>query len=155
MTTETKHTVKQVTVPVMVKNGGELPFYASEGAAGADLRAALGTDLVLAPGQTALIPTGLHMAIPEGYELQIRPRSGLAYKHSVTVLNTPGTIDSDYRGDIGVILINHGKEPFKVEPGMRIAQGVLAPFVQANYAPCEELPSTERGAGGFGHSGTH
>ena len=102
-----------------------------------------------------LVPTGLRLAIPEGYEIQVRPRSGLALKNLITVLNTPGTIDADYRGDLGVILINHGKEEFIVKPGMRIAQLVLAPVLMANFINKDELAETERGANGFGHTGIH
>jgi dUTP pyrophosphatase len=133
----------------------ELPVYSSELAAGADVRAHIGADIVLQPGCTALIKTGLKFAIPEGFEIQVRPRSGLALKHGVTVLNSPGTIDADYRGELGVILINHGKEPFVVTPGMRIAQLVLAPVVRAEFISQESLVHTTRGEGGFGHTGTH
>jgi dUTP pyrophosphatase len=145
----------KVIVPVVVEDEEFLPLYASPGAAGADLKAHIQEDLVIPPSESRLIPTGLRMAIPEGYELQIRPRSGLALKSQVTVLNTPGTIDSDYRGEVGVILINHGKNPFVVTPGMRIAQGVVARFEQAAFVIEEALQSTIRGEGGFGHSGTH
>ena len=105
------------------------------------------------PGEYRLIPTGLKIALPAGTEAQVRPRSGLAYKHGVTVLNSPGTIDADYRGDVGVILINHGKEPFVIEDGERIAQLVLARYVQLKWKPTSDLSSTERGAGGFGSTG--
>ncbi|MEQ8657360.1 MAG: dUTP diphosphatase [Hyphomicrobiales bacterium] len=131
-----------------------LPAYETSLAAGADLRAAVAVDHRIAPGAHALIPTGLQMALPAGYEAQVRPRSGLAAKHAVTVLNTPGTIDADYRGEIHVILINHGARPFTVERGMRIAQMVIAPVVQATFEPAESLPETVRGAGGFGSTGT-
>lgn len=144
-----------IVIPTTLAEGVTAPEYASHGAAGADVRAKLTQDVVLAPGSSALIPTGLRMEIPNGYEVQVRPRSGLALKHSVTVLNTPGTIDSDYRGEIGVILINHGNEAFTVSPGMRIAQLVVAEVVQASFAPVGELASTARGAGGFGHTGAH
>lgn len=147
--------MKKVRVPVVADEDIELPQYASEQAAGADIRARLDKDVVLEPGASAVIPTGLHMEIPPGYEIQIRPRSGLAARDQVTVLNTPGTIDADYRGDIGVILINHGKKPFTVTSGMRIAQMVLAPVVQADFVREEELTATVRGEGGFGHTGTH
>lgn len=142
-------------IPTLAKDEKLLPEYASLGAAGADLRAFLEEDLVILPGTSALIPTGIRLAIPEGYEIQVRPRSGLALKNQITVLNTPGTIDSDYRGEIGVILINHGKEDFIVRHGMRVAQMVLAPFVRANFILSPELVSTERGGGGFGHTGVH
>jgi len=132
---------------------GSAPQYHSEKAAGADLRANISEDKILHPGESTLIPTGLKMAIPDGYELQVRPRSGLAYKHQITVLNAPGTIDGDYRGDIGVILINHGKEDFLISKGDRIAQMIIAPFYQANFIEVSELDETARGEGGFGSSG--
>lgn len=144
-----------VEIPTVAEEGVELPAYASTGASGADVRARLAEPLILAPGCTALVPTGLRLAIPQGYEIQVRPRSGLAFKNGVTVLNTPGTIDADYRGELGIILINHGKEPFVIAPGMRIAQFVLAPVVQASFVRCESLEKTERSAGGFGHTGVH
>jgi len=133
--------------------GIDLPFYATTHAAGADLRAAIDDDVVIAAGDKALIKTGFAMALPDNFEAQIRPRSGLALKHGVTVLNSPGTIDADYRGEIGVILINHGKEPFTVQRGDRIAQMIIAPFVQASFVEADSLDDTERGAGGFGSSG--
>jgi dUTP pyrophosphatase len=142
-------------VLTLAENEEFVPSYASVDAAGADVRAFLKEEVVLAPGASVLIPTGLRFAIPSGYEIQVRPRSGLALKHQVTVLNTPGTIDADYRGELGVILINHGKEPFFIKPGMRIAQLILAPVVRANFSLSEALISTERGAGGFGHTGVH
>jgi dUTP pyrophosphatase len=109
---------------------------------------------VLQPGERALIPTGLSLALPEGFEAQVRPRSGLALKHGITVLNSPGTVDADYRGDVGVILINLGAEPFTIAPGDRIAQLILAAYAQVEWETVEVLPETERGAGGFGHTGT-
>jgi len=133
--------------------GIDLPFYATTHAAGADLRAALDADISIAPGAHALIKTGFAMALPDNYEAQIRPRSGLALKHGITVLNSPGTIDADYRGEIGVILINHGSEAFTVQRGDRIAQMIIAPFVQADFQAVESLSETERGTGGFGSSG--
>lgn len=144
-----------IEIPTVAEEGVELPLYASTGASGADVRAFLKQAVVLAPGCTALVPTGLRFAIPQGYEIQVRPRSGLALKFGVTVLNTPGTIDADYRGELGIILINHGQEPFLITPGMRIAQIVLAPVVQANFFICENLESTQRSSGGFGHTGVH
>lgn len=132
-----------------------LPSYETTGAAGADLRANLpdrGT-VEIQPGARALVPTGLRMAIPEGYEVQVRPRSGLALKQGVTVANAPGTIDSDYRGEVGVILINLGNEPFVVGHGDRIAQMVVAPVVQAGFTVVDSLDDTARGAGGFGSTG--
>ena len=133
--------------------GIDLPFYATSHAAGADLRAAIDTDTTIAPGTHALIKTGFAMALPDNYEAQIRPRSGLALKHGITVLNSPGTIDADYRGEIGVILINHGQQPFIVQRGDRIAQMIIAPFVQADFQPADTLSDTTRGTGGFGSSG--
>ena len=131
-----------------------LPEYQTSGSAGADLRADLGgTDLVLAPGQIRLVPTGLRVQIPEGYEMQIRPRSSLALKHGVTLPNTPGTIDSDYRGPLGVALVNLGAAAFTVQHGDRIAQMIVAPVVQARFAVVEHLSETERGEGGFGSTG--
>ena len=129
-----------------------LPSYASAGSAGLDLYAATGP-LTLAPGARALVGTGLALALPEGFEGQVRPRSGLALKHGVTVLNAPGTIDSDYRGEIGVLLVNWGDAPFVVERGMRVAQLVIAPVVQARLVE-GEVPPSGRGAGGFGSTGT-
>ncbi|MBV6659032.1 MAG: dUTP diphosphatase [Devosiaceae bacterium] len=134
--------------------GLDLPSYATDGAAGADLRAAVDADLVLAPGERALVPTGLQIALPAGYEAQVRPRSGLAAKNGITVLNTPGTVDADYRGEIHVILVNLGAEAFAVTRGMRIAQMVVAPVVQARFTLAETLPDSARGAGGFGSTGT-
>lgn len=144
---------KPVPIPLILAEGAEAPAYASDLAAGADVRACLHQEIIVQPGESALIPTGIKVAIPEGFEIQVRPRSGLAYKNKVTVLNTPGTIDADYRGEIGVILINHGKEPFIVTHGMRIAQLVVAPVVQALFVQEETLSSTARGEGGFGHTG--
>ncbi|MGB5092734.1 MAG: dUTP diphosphatase [Parvibaculum sp.] len=135
--------------------GLALPRYETEGAAGMDLMAAIeaGDPLILMPGSRALVPTGLAMAIPLGFEAQVRPRSGLAAKHGVTVLNSPGTIDSDYRGEIKVILINHGIEAFTIERGTRIAQMVIAPVTQASLNEVDALDETTRGAGGFGSTG--
>jgi dUTP pyrophosphatase len=134
-----------------------LPEYATQGAAGADLRANFAPEeragLRLAPGARALVPTGLKLAIPEGYEVQVRPRSGLALKHGITLPNSPGTIDSDYRGPLGVIVMNAGSEPFEITHGMRIAQMVVAPVVQASFAAVERLDETGRGTGGFGSTG--
>lgn len=144
---------QKLKLPVILENEFCLPLYATGQAAGADLKAFIQEPLILNPGDYQLIPTGVRVAIPEGYEIQIRPRSGLAAKHGVTVLNSPGTIDSDYRGEIKVILINHGKESFVVMPGMRIAQMVLAAVVQAEFDIFEELVETGRGAQGFGHTG--
>lgn len=150
---ETQAMVEEIAIEVIASDDATLPHYASLGAAGADVRAYLSEALVIPAGEVALVPTGLKFAIPDGYEIQVRPRSGLAAKSKVTVLNSPGTIDSDYRGEVKVILINHGHEPFTVEPGMRIAQLVVAPVVKAFFAPAKELSETIRGVNGFGHTG--
>ena len=136
--------------------GLQLPAYETAEAAGMDLRAALAADetVTLKPGQRVLVPTGLSMAMPAGYEAQIRPRSGLAAKNGITVLNTPGTIDSDYRGELKIILINLGDEDFDITRDMRIAQMIIAPVVQAQLQETDTLSDTVRGAGGFGHTGT-
>jgi len=147
--------MEEITVPTLAQDPKFLPHYASELAAGADVRACIQEPIIIEPGSSALIPTGLRFAIPAGYEIQVRPRSGLALKNQITVLNTPGTIDADYRGEIGVILINHGKNTFIITPGMRIAQIVLARVERANFCLWESLISTSRGEGGFGHTGTH
>jgi dUTP pyrophosphatase len=135
--------------------GLALPAYETTGSAGMDLRAAVAEfePVVLAPGERRLIPTGLKIALEPGYEAQVRPRSGLALKHGVTCLNSPGTIDSDYRGEVGVILINHGQVAFEIRRGERIAQMVIAPYAQAVMAEVESLDETARGAGGFGSTG--
>jgi dUTP pyrophosphatase len=130
-----------------------LPRYQTADAAGMDLHAALDAPIQVAPGAVVAVPTGVAMAIPRGFEGQVRPRSGLAAKHAVTVVNAPGTIDSDYSGEVKVLLINHGREPFVIEPGHRIAQLVVAPVSQAELVEVDELPTTERGAGGFGSTG--
>lgn len=131
-----------------------LPRYETEHAAGLDLSACIPADITLAPGKRALIPTGFAIALPPGHEAQVRPRSGLAAKHGITVLNSPGTIDADYRGELGVILINLGETAFTVSRGMRIAQMVVAPVAQAVLAETAKLPPTQRGSGGFGSTGT-
>jgi dUTP pyrophosphatase len=130
-----------------------LPQYMTEHAAGMDVCAAVKEPIVLAPGETKLIPTGLAIAVPPGYEAQVRPRSGLALKKSISIMNAPGTIDADYRGEVGIILTNFGKEAFTVNRGERICQMIIAPVVMATLKVVAELPSTERGAGGFGHTG--
>ena len=130
-----------------------LPAYETAGAAGLDLRAAIMAPLTLAPGERALVPTGLAMQLPEGFEGQVRPRSGLALRHGVTVLNAPGTVDSDYRGEVSVVLINHGQEPFSIQRGDRIAQFVIAPVTQAELLEVSTLDATARGAGGYGSTG--
>ena len=134
--------------------GLPLPSYATDGAAGMDLRAAVESDLEIQAGHVALVPTGLVIEIPPGFEAQVRPRSGLALKHQLTLLNTPGTIDSDYRGEVQVILANLGREAFTVRRGDRIAQMVVARVERALFVETDELSATDRGAGGFGHSGT-
>ncbi len=134
--------------------GLPLPSYATDGAAGMDLLAAVTAPLVIPPGARALVPTGLTIALPPGYELQVRPRSGLALKNGITLPNSPGTIDEDYRGELGVIVLNTGAEPFTVERGMRIAQAVIAPVVRAAWREVAALPETSRGTGGFGSTGT-
>ena len=144
-----------VEIPITKEEDADLPSYASQDSSGADVRAYIKQEIILQPGASALIPTGLKFAIPPGYEIQVRPRSGLALKNEITVLNTPGTIDADYRGELGVILINHGKEPFVIQPGMCIAQIVVGPIVQAKFLIKKELVSTTRGLGGFGHSGVN
>lgn len=133
--------------------GLALPHYASLHAAGADLRAAIDEEVVLQPDEHTLIPTGFAMALPVGFEAQVRPRSGLALKHGISVLNTPGTIDADYRGEVGVILMNHGPQPFHIQRGDRIAQMIVAPVIQAAWQEVDSLNTTERGSGGFGSSG--
>ena len=140
-------------IEVVAEAGAQLPAYQTAGAAGADIRAFLGRDVVLRPGGRALIPTGLRLAIPGGFEAQVRPRSGLAAKHGVTVLNAPGTIDSDFRGEVKVILANCGDEDFVVRNGERIAQLVVAPVSRASFAAVPALGGTERGEGGFGSTG--
>ena len=146
-------------VPVRILPHGEgleLPSHAEPGSAGLDLRAAVPADapLTLAPGAFALVPTGLQIALPAGTEAQVRPRSGLAFKHGVTVLNSPGTLDSSYRGEVGVLLVNHGPTPFVVERGERIAQLVVGAYLPVRLVPAAALGETARGAGGFGSTGT-
>ncbi len=143
----------KVKVNIINKSKNALPAYATDLSAGMDLRASLDAPITLNPMQRKLIPTGLFIELPEGYEAQIRPRSGLALKKGITVLNTPGTIDADYRGEIGVILINLGEEPFVIENGERICQMVIAQHAVATLVEVSELTDTERGAGGFGHTG--
>lgn len=141
-------------VQIINRSHHELPKYATELSAGVDLRANIEAPIELRPMERRLVPTGLFMALPPGFEAQVRPRSGLAIKHGITVLNTPGTIDADYRGEVCVILINLSDEPFVISDGERIAQMVIAQHEQAEWEPVEVLSETERGAGGFGHSGT-
>lgn len=143
-------------IKVFNNSKNELPQYATPQSAGLDLRANIQQDIVLNPGQRTLVPTGLHIQLPVGYEAHIRPRSGLALKHGITCLNSPGTIDADYRGDVGVILINHGTEPFVIKQGDRIAQMVIAKHETAEWESVEsmdQLEDTERGSDGYGHTG--
>src|SRR3989344_3136997 len=146
---------RKVPISVRVADPELLPTYATEAASGADLRAAIVEPLAIAPGASLIVPTGVFVDIPEGCEIQVRPRSGFAAKNQVTVLNTPGTIDADYRGEISILLINHGTSAFVVSPKMRIAQLVLAPVIQAHFIRKAELETTERGSGRFGHTGSN
>lgn len=145
--------MERIEIKVINTSGLDLPQYASDQAAGMDIRAAVDTHVVINPGARALIPTGLRVELPAGYEIQLRPRSGLALRNGITLLNSPGTIDADYRGEIGVILINHSDAPFTIERGDRICQMVVAPCLQAVWQPCDDLADSERAEGGFGHSG--
>ena len=144
---------EMLKVKIINRGRQPLPTYATALSAGMDLRADIDEDITLLPMQRQLVPTGLHIALPEGYEAQIRPRSGLALKHGITVLNTPGTVDADYRGEIMVLLINFSNEPFIVKDGERIAQMIVAKHEQVNFELTETLDETERGAGGYGHTG--
>lgn len=148
---------ESVDIPVIAEEGVQLPSYQTAGSSGADLYAHLGEgeSISIAPGKVELIPTGLRIAIPQGFEVQVRPRSGLALKHRLFVLNTPATIDADYRGELRIILANWGDEDFIVTPGMRIAQMVVAPVCRAEFCPVPALDTTQRGEGGFGHTGMH
>lgn len=142
-----------INVKVINKSANKLPAYSTAGSAGMDVRADLSAPVIIEPMRRCLVPTGLYVAIPEGYELQMRPRSGLALKSGISLVNTPGTIDCDYRGEIGVIIINLSDEPFTVNPGDRICQMVLNRVPQVKWLPVESLDDTDRGDGGFGHSG--
>ena len=142
-----------IKIKVVNRGHQQLPTYATPQSAGMDLRANLDAPITLHPMERRLIPTGLHIALPEGYEAQVRPRSGLALKHGLTVLNTPGTIDADYRGEIGVVLINLSQEDFVINDGERIAQMVIARHEQGDFVVVEQLDETERGEGGYGHTG--
>ena len=142
-----------VKVKIVNKGGQPLPAYATSQSAGLDLRADISSSIILRPLERRLVPTGLFIALPQGYEAQVRPRSGLALKHGITVLNSPGTIDADYRGEVGVVLVNLSNEDFLIEPGERIAQMVVARHEQVEFEPVEELDETERGAGGYGQTG--
>jgi dUTP pyrophosphatase len=150
--------VSSIRVELRVERTGPvevpLPAYQTEGSAGLDLSAAIAEPWVLKPGERRLVPTGLKLAIPDGFEAQVRPRSGLALKHGIGMVNSPGTIDSDYRGPLGVILVNHGSEPFVIEPLSRVAQLVVAPVARASVVLTASLDETERGGGGFGSTGT-
>ena len=147
--------VRQTIVRVVNKGRHAVPEYATAHSAGMDLRANIDGPIFLSPGEHRLIPTGLHIELPEGTEAQVRPRSGLAFKYGVTVLNSPGTIDADYRGEVGVLLINHGREPFEIKDGDRVAQLVVARHERIRFAENADLRATERGTGGFGHTGVH
>mgnify|MGYP001374141533 CR=1 FL=1 len=151
-TPPTNLTVRVVRLPHA--QGLPLPSYATAGAAGLDLVAAVSEPIILAPGGRAVVPTGLKIALPQGYELQIRPRSGLALKHGIILPNSPGTIDEDYRGEVGIIILNAGQEPFVIERGARIAQGVIAPVEKIIWQECSDLDATQRGEGGFGSTGS-
>jgi dUTP pyrophosphatase len=146
--------MNRVSVRITNRTKHPLPAYQTTGSAGMDLRAALDEPVILEPGERRLIPTGIAIALPEGYEAQVRPRSGLAFKYGIGMVNAPGTIDADYRGEIGVLLINHGQEAFKIADGERVAQLVVAPVTQVDWQLAGSLESTVRGAGGFGHTGT-
>lgn len=142
-----------VKIKIVNRGSQQLPAYATPESAGMDLRANVAEPVVLRPLERRIIPTGLYMALPPGYEAQVRPRSGLAFKHGVTVLNSPGTIDSDYRGELGVLLVNLSNEDFTIQAGERIAQMVIARHEQGEFVEVEELDDTERGVGGYGHTG--
>lgn len=145
----------KIPVPIHVLDEELIPLYATPLASGCDARASIVEPLTISPGTSAIVPTGIKVALPDGYEIQVRPRSGFAAKNQVTVLNTPGTIDSDYRGEICIILMNHGKDPFVITPKMRIAQLVIAPVIQMQFIPHETLSETQRGEGKFGHTGAN
>lgn len=145
--------LKMTKVKLINKSKHQDPAYATPQSAGVDLRANLDSPITLNAGDKVLVSTGLFIELPEGYEAQIRPRSGLAFKHGITVLNSPGTIDADYRGEIGVILINHGKDPFIITDGERICQMVIAQYSKVEFISADTLGDTERGEGGFGHTG--
>lgn len=142
-----------IEVKIINRSGHELPAYGTLMSAGMDVRACLDSPVTLAPFERALIPTGLRIQLPQGYECQLRPRSGLALRHGITLVNSPGTVDADYRGEIGVILINLSQEPFVINNGERICQMVIARYSRVDWLPADSLDDTERGAGGFGHTG--
>lgn len=145
--------MNEITVSIINRSRHPLPSYATLLSAGMDVRAFLDAPVSIAPMERALIPTGLHISLPEGYECQLRPRSGLALNHGITLLNTPGTVDADYRGEIRVIMVNLSSETFVVNDGERICQMVVAPYTRVNWRPSETLDTTDRGDGGFGHTG--
>jgi dUTP pyrophosphatase len=145
--------MNKLTIKVVNKGKQQLPQYSTPQSAGMDLRADIEKSVLLHPMERHLFPTGLHIQLPEGYEAMVRPRSGLALKHGITVLNTPGCVDADYRGNVGVILINLSNQCFEIKPGERIAQLVISPIVQGEWIKVDSLDETERGEGGFGHSG--
>lgn len=145
--------MKNASVHVINKSNNPLPHYQTPDSAGMDLHAFLESPLIIQPGQRQLVPTGLFIELPSGFEAQVRPRSGLAFKHGITVLNSPGTIDADYRGEVKVLLINHGQEPFTIQNGERIAQMVVAPVTRVEWNQADVLSETQRGEGGYGHSG--
>jgi len=150
-----KRKINKIQVKILVEDDNDIPTYATKDSAGADLRAKIDKDINLLPKQSMLMPTGIFLEIPQGFEVQIRPRSGLALQNKVTVLNTPGTIDSDYRGEIKVILINHSDEIFVIKPKMRIGQMIIAPIYQAEFIKSEKLAISTRGEKGFGHTGAY
>lgn len=145
--------MEKIKVKIINRSGNELPTYETHSSAGMDVRACLEEPVVLAPLQRALIPTGLRMQLPEGYECQIRPRSGLALKHGISLVNTPGTVDADYRGEIGIIVINLSDEPFTINNGERIAQMVVKSYTRVEWEPVDRIDETKRGDGAFGHTG--
>lgn len=145
--------IDKVKVKIINRSGNKLPAYATPQSAGMDLRAWLSHPIVLQPFERVLVPTGIYIQLPEGYECQLRPRSGLALKHGITLLNSPGTIDADYRGEIGVIVVNLSREPFVINNGERICQMVIAPYSSAVWEETDNLDETERADGGFGHTG--
>lgn len=144
----------RIKVKIINRSGQELPAYETPSAAGMDVRAAITEPVELKPLQRVLVPTGLRVQLPQGYEMQLRPRSGLALRHGISLVNTPGTVDADFRGEIGVILINLSDTPFVINPGERICQMVIAPYTHVAWEPVAELDHTVRGDGGFGHTGT-
>jgi len=144
----------EVIIRVVANKPEYVPVYKTSGSVGADLRAAVDSTLILEPGEIAVVPTGIRIELPEGYEAQVRPRSGLAMQYGLTLVNAPGTIDWDYRGEIKVIMVNLGKKSVRIEPGMRVAQLVISPVVRGRFVVVESLSDTERGEGGFGHTGT-